>query len=329
MPASRMSAYPPTLSTEQLELYLQRINYANDAIATADGHSRLEQIQKSVTQHPLAALQELQRRHLGSITWGNSALHYSNHHSISIHPASVFEKLVVRRLDGYCMETTNLLYMVISSLGYHVYPTGGRVSRTIVTGNVTDESYISLSHMILIVAVAGQKYMVDVGFGRNTPTSPLLLQEGIVAPLMVPSEMSLIKAPLAEFMDQSQKVWVYQARKDPQSAWLPQYSFSEAEFLFEDFIMMNFFTSTSRSILFTQKLACTRVILNGQDLEPVGIYILAGREVKRVLNGKTETMQALNTEEDRASALAKYFDMYFREHELEGICGLSSQLKGL
>lgn len=139
--------------------------------------------------------------------------------------------------------------------------------------------------------------------------------------------MSLTKEPLAEFVDQTQRVWVYRARNDPQSPWHPQYSFSEVEFLFEDFAMINFFTSKSRSILFTQKLACTRVILDDQGLEPIGIYILAGREVKRVLRGKTETIQTLDTEEDRVGALAKYFNLHFHEYELEGIRGLPSQIK--
>ncbi|KAF9888935.1 N-terminal acetyltransferase [Aspergillus nanangensis] len=327
MPAAKVLASPPTLSPDQLELYLHRIQYGEHATPMGNGHPRLQQLQKSVEQDPLAALTEVQRRHVGSIPWGNTALHYSNHHSISIHPACVFEKLVVRRLDGYCMENTNLLYLVLCSLGYQSYPTGGRVSRAIVTGGPTDEGYISLSHMILIVTIAGQKYMADVGFGLNTPTSPLLLQEGATATLIAPSEMSLIKAPLPEFTDQTQKVWVYQARNDPQSPWRPQYSFSDVEFLFEDFIMMNFFTSQSRSILFTQKLACTRVILDDQCLESIGIYILAGREVKRILHGKTETIEALSTEEDRVNALVKYFGLRFREHELEGIQGLASQIK--
>lgn len=128
-------------------------------------------------------------------------------------------------------------------------------------------------------------------------------------------------------MDQTQKVWVYQARADSQSPWVPQYSFSEIEFLFEDFSMINFFTSKSRAMLFTQKLACTRLILDGNNSEPIGIYILAGREVKRVLCGKTETLRVFNTEEDRVGALVEYFDMHFHAHELEGIRGLPSQIK--
>lgn len=135
-----MATFPP----EQLELYLRRIGYANAAATASAQHPRLTQLQQSVAQNPLAALTEVQRRHLAAIPWGNSALHYSNHHSISTHPACVFEKLVVRRLDGYCMENTNLLYIVLRSLGYRVYPSGGRVSRAVATGNPANENYLSL-----------------------------------------------------------------------------------------------------------------------------------------------------------------------------------------
>lgn len=142
-----MPTNPPSLNPDQLELYLQRVKYADHATPTGtNGHAnpRLDQLRNSVKQYPLTTLTELQRRHLGSITWGNTALHYSTHHSISIHPACVFEKLVVRGLDGYCMENTNLLYVILCSLGYQVYPTGGRVSRARVTGDPADEGYISL-----------------------------------------------------------------------------------------------------------------------------------------------------------------------------------------
>lgn len=141
---STMPASPPTLSTNQLDLYLQRIKYGHNTAASHNDSSCVEHLKDSVKQNPLAALTDLQRLHLASIPWGNSALHYSKHHSISVDPTSVFEKLVVRRRDGYCMENTNLFYTVLRSLGYQVYPAGGRVSRTVTTGNSADEGYICL-----------------------------------------------------------------------------------------------------------------------------------------------------------------------------------------
>lgn len=166
-----MASQTPVYTPDQLERYLQRIYYSNNATT----NSRLPLLQQSIHSNPLDTIAELQRRHLTSIPWGNSSLHYSQHYSISIDPQAVFEKLVDRRLDGYCMETTGLFYGVLRSLGYQVYPTGGRVSHQASRG-VDDGLYEQLyviflfygrsyvdkcrGHMVLIVTIEGEKYMV-------------------------------------------------------------------------------------------------------------------------------------------------------------------------
>lgn len=166
-----MASQTPIYTPDQLERYLQRIHYSNNAATTP----RLPLLQQSIHSNPLNTIAELQRRHLTSIPWGNSSLHYSQHYSISIHPQAVFEKLVDRRLDGYCMETTGLFYGVLRSLGYQVYPTGGRVNHQASRGvddglyeqlyviPVFKSSYILTNcrgHMVIIVTIEGEKYMV-------------------------------------------------------------------------------------------------------------------------------------------------------------------------
>ncbi|RJE19140.1 arylamine N-acetyltransferase 1, partial [Aspergillus sclerotialis] len=276
-----MPTNPPSLNPDQLELYLQRVKYADHATPTgtnAHANPRLDQLRNSVKQDPLATLTELQRRHLGSITWGNTAL--GKYGSALLDPPFDLHSSCLCLRETRCPWPRWILHGKYQSAirGPMLPGIPGVSDRR--PRDPADEGYISLSHMNLIVTIAGQKYMIDVGFGRNTPTSPLPLQEHITATLISPGEMSLTKEPLAEFVGQTQRVWVYRARNDPQSPWHPQYSFSEVEFLLEDFAMINFFTSKSRSILFTQKLACTRVILDDEGLEPIGIYILAGRELR-------------------------------------------------
>ncbi|KAB8239379.1 N-terminal acetyltransferase [Aspergillus alliaceus] len=324
--ATQIQTYDP----DQLERYLERIGYADSTSATGATTGRLHHALQSSQKDRLATLTELQRRHLGSIPWGNSALHYSQHRSISVHPTAVFEKLVVRRLDGYCMENTNLFYIVLRSLGYCVYPTGGRVSHAVAGGNQTpgSELYMGLGHMILIVIIDGQKYMVDVGFGNFGPTRPLPLKEDdTVAVCMAPAEMRVAKGTPLEFTDRSQKLWIYQIRHNPESNWIPQYSFSEVEFLPQDFVTLNYSTSHRPTSWFVQALVCTRAILDAAGTEPIGIYILAGKEVKRRLHGETEVVETFEKEEDRVNALAKWFDMHFLEYETEGIRGLVSAIK--
>lgn len=80
------------------------------------------------------------------------------------------------------METTNLLYGVLRSLGYQVYPTAGRVSHQASMGlsdGLYQQVYVVLffacsslermdideldrGHMVLIVTINGDKYMVWV-----------------------------------------------------------------------------------------------------------------------------------------------------------------------
>ncbi|KAL2840709.1 hypothetical protein BJX68DRAFT_184115 [Aspergillus pseudodeflectus] len=323
------SIYTP----DQVEAYLRRIRYADSALGSGTGtgtqHPRLEKLKHSIDEDALAALSELQRRHLGSIPWGNSAIHYSQHHTISTHPSAVFEKLVVRRLDGYCMENTNLLYGILRSVGYQVFPNAGRVSKTPANPKVlgADVRYSSLSHMVLIVTIDQRRYMVDVGFGNNVPTRPLPLEENTVSINIAPSEMRLIKDSLPELVDQTQKFWIYQIRFSSDSVWIPIYAFSEVEFLPQDFAMMNYQTYQLPSSWFTQMLVCVQLILDdaGQGLK--GLYILAGKEVKRRVHGETETVDTLESETDRVRALEKWFGMRLVDHEIAGINGLGSAMR--
>ncbi|KAL4999644.1 hypothetical protein BDV10DRAFT_184035 [Aspergillus recurvatus] len=296
-----------TYTPFQLEAYLHRVGYANSA--SGEEYPRLRQLQLSIQQSPLKALEELQRRHISSIPWGNSAIHYSQHHSISTHPSAVFEKLVVRRLDGYCMENTNLLYVVLRSLGYQAYPAAGRVSSaTADPENAgSDVRYGSLGHMVIIVAIGGLKYMVDVGFGTNGPTSPMALLRKVPGDLIPPSQMLLDKEPLPEAVDHSQEFWVYKVRYGPDREWTPMYAFSETEFLPQDFAMMNFNTSKGPNSWFTQKVVCVRHILSEDESSIKGLYIMTGKQVKKRVYGQMEALQNLETEEDRVQALAKWF----------------------
>ncbi|KAJ5545054.1 hypothetical protein N7535_006558 [Penicillium sp. DV-2018c] len=326
-----MESRKPTYTDKQLESYLQRIGYTPrhdyDSNHYHDSSEPLLlNLRAEIDMDEFSALCELQRRHLSAIPWGNSGLHYSQYHTISLNPQSLFEKMVEERRDGYCMENSGLFYHVLRSLGYLVYATGGRVSHAAAKG-VDNGLYLSLGHMILIVIIKGAKYMVDVGFGNNCATAPLPLQEGATATAIAPSEMRLVRESIAEFTDPSQKIWIYQVRYNPESKWVPQICFSEVEFLPQDFGVMNFSTSRSRTSWFTQIFVCMRMILNERGTEIIGQRVMSGKEVKQRLHGETEVLQILETEDDRVKALAKYFDMHLRESEIQGIRGLPSELK--
>jgi arylamine N-acetyltransferase len=168
---------------------------------------------------------------------------------------------------------------------------------------------------------------VDVGFGNNCATAPLPFQEGATATCIAPSEMRLIKDSLVECSDKTQKLWIYQTRNNPDSPWVPNFCFSEVEFLPQDFGVMNFSVSQNPTSFFVQNFVCVRMILDSTGKEIIGQCIMSGKEVKQRIKGQTEVLQVLQTEEDRVKALAKYVDMHLRNSEVEGIRGLTSQIK--
>ena len=139
--------------------------------------------------------------------------------------------------------------------------------------------------------------------------------------------MRIVRESIAEFTDPSQKIWIYQTRYNLESKWLSLICFSEVEFLPQDFEVMNFSVSQSRSSWFTQAFFCMRMILDQTGTEIIGQCVMSGKEVKERLRGQTEILQVLETEEDRIKALAKYFDMHLRESEIQGIRGMTSELK--
>jgi arylamine N-acetyltransferase len=138
--------------------------------------------------------------------------------------------------------------------------------------------------------------------------------------------MRLVKENIVEFADPDNKVWIYQTKYNPESNWVSQICFSDVEFLPQDFGVINFSVSQSRTSWFTQIFVCMRMILNQDGTEVIGQCVLSGKEVKRRVHGETEILETLQTEDDRVKALATYFDMHLREDEIQGIRGMTSEL---
>jgi arylamine N-acetyltransferase len=91
-------------------------------------------------------------------------------------PEALIDKLVHRRRGGYCYEHNGLMAHVLEELGFGVRRFAARVVWTQEPGSPVP----SQTHTLLGVAPPGepQLLLVDVGFGGQTPTSPLRLETG-------------------------------------------------------------------------------------------------------------------------------------------------------
>ncbi|BBZ47115.1 arylamine N-acetyltransferase [Mycobacterium parmense] len=93
-------------------------------------------------------------------------------------PDALADKLVHRRRGGYCYEQNGLMGYVLDAIGFRVRRWGARV----VWMRPPDAPFPTQTHTMLAVRFpdAPRPYLVDVGFGGQTPTAPLRIETGTV-----------------------------------------------------------------------------------------------------------------------------------------------------
>jgi arylamine N-acetyltransferase len=91
-------------------------------------------------------------------------------------PEALTDKLVHRRRGGYCYEQNGLMGYVLAEIGFRVRRLGGRV----IWMRPPDAPLPAQTHTALAVTFPGSQgsYLVDVGFGGQTLTSPIRFEIG-------------------------------------------------------------------------------------------------------------------------------------------------------
>jgi arylamine N-acetyltransferase len=164
--------------------------------------------------------------------------------------------------------------------------------------------------MVNLVSIGEQKYLIDVGFGSNGPHQPVPLTCGFEFHNVGDQSGRLRYGPITQHTNKTeqQHLWQYEIRNGS-ADWMPAYCFTEAEFIPEDFTMMNYYMSTSRDSWFTFHVVCVRMLLDDAGENVVGDLTLFNNSLKRRIGGKSEVMQIFSTDEERVSALDKTFNI--------------------
>ncbi|KAJ5970825.1 uncharacterized protein N7479_000743 [Penicillium vulpinum] len=301
----------PTYSPDQLSRYFDRINFPQryrESTIIKNGAS-------ADNQAALSLLETLQRYQLAAVPFENLSLHYSVHRNISIDAQSVFEKVVDSNSDrgGYCMENNVIFGTVLRSLGYNTTSVGGRVNEAVqpmsTSKNWTGPKFQGWNHMINIVAIGEQKYLVDVGFGSNGPHRPMPLVHGFEFHNVGEQYGRLLYGPITQQTLKGQSLWQYELNHG-KDTWIPAYCFTEVEFLPEDFTIINYYISRSRESWFTFHIVCVRMLLDEKGENVVGDLTLFNDTLKRRIGARSEVLQCFASEEERLAALEKYFNIY-------------------
>jgi arylamine N-acetyltransferase len=91
-------------------------------------------------------------------------------------PDALVDKLVHRRRGGYCYEHNGLMGYALADVGFRVRRLAGRVIWML----PPDAPLPAMTHTVLAVTFPGSQgsYLVDVGFGGQTLTSPIRFETG-------------------------------------------------------------------------------------------------------------------------------------------------------
>jgi arylamine N-acetyltransferase len=160
-------------------------------------------------------------------------------------PKALVDKLIDRRRGGYCYEQNGLMGYVLAELGFRVRRLSGRV----IWMRSPDAPVPAQTHTVLLVNFPGAQraYLVDVGFGGQTPTSPLRMETGSVQPT------TLEPYRLQDRGDG----WVLEAQL--RGDWQPLYEFTTATRPLIDLTVGSWYVSTHPESHFVTNLMVSTV----------------------------------------------------------------------
>jgi N-hydroxyarylamine O-acetyltransferase len=247
-----------------LSAYLERIGYAGDL---SPSRSVLEALHLAHATHiPFENLDIL----LGL--------------PIRLDLASLQAKLVKDRRGGYCFEQNLLFSAILRELGFSVTNLAARV-------RYRTTALLPRTHMLLLVDLAGERWLADVGFGA----------EGLLLPVPMQSSQVVRHFAWTYRVIEEAGLWVLQSQRD--STWMDMYTFSLEPQLVVDYEIANHYVSTHPDSRFVQTLTV-------QLQSPEVRYILRNRELIED-HGDKQVVRTLADDDELLDILNRIFGLEF------------------
>ena len=164
---------------------------------------------------------------------------------VDLSARALTEKLVFRRRGGYCYEHNALMRYALEAVGFDVRPLTGRVVWML----GADAPVPARTHHVLSVTVpdTGVEYLVDVGFGGQTLSSPIRM--------VVDEVQSTRHEPyrIARATDE------YRLEAFLRDSWHPLYTFSRETVPQIDLQVGSWYVSTHPESIFVVGMTVARV----------------------------------------------------------------------
>ncbi len=266
------------MTTSRLDRYFQRIRFNGG------------------TEPTLANLQSICWLHQLAIPFENLDIALQPA-PISLDPDDIFSKVVDRRRGGYCFEQNGLLALMLQDMGYAV--TMGYGTWTADDG----EQVPPFDHLLLHVTIPGieHPWVADVGFGRNTPSRPVALAEGVEA-LHAESHLMYTAVPL----DLPDRQWSIRWRAPQDTTWTLLYDLDLRPRTMADYQHRHVYHQTSPDSVFHKGPICSKPTADGRVTLSGDTLIVTTRSERQEI--------PLPTVDQQRSALAQWFDITLEEY---------------
>jgi N-hydroxyarylamine O-acetyltransferase len=205
---------------------------------------------------------------------------------ISLESGPLQAKLVRGGRGGYCFEHNTLLAGVLRAIGFDVTAHMGRGRWRVPAGVI-----LPRTHMVLIVSVAGERFLLDGGYGGVGLTSPLRLDE---------------PAPQASLFERQRVLTSAEGRlvqAEVAGEWRDLYTFTEEPVPPVDFEVANWFTSTHPESRFRNNLIVSCATREAR-------YVLYNRELT-IYGHREKDTRTIDDPEELLRILSSRFGLTF------------------
>jgi len=215
-------------------------------------------------QASLLMVSELQQKHLSEFCFNNLAVLLAR--PISLDISDIINKIVVENKGGYCFEHNKLIHDALLSLGYNVRCLIAKVLNN-------QEVDTPRTHRICLLEWEGDHYLIDVGFGPNTPREPIKIEENIE------SRQNRLSYRIVVNSHQD-----YQLELITEKGFFSLYTFNLNRYTEADCMIGNYYSSHHPDAVFVNNLVVSRIL-------PEVTLSLRNDQYYRIGSENTETHQ--------------------------------------
>lgn len=266
-----LSLFNELLDDKTLQAYFNRVGFSGEKEATFEALELLHYL------HPQAIPFENLNPFLGI--------------PVGLQLPDLIKKMVLEGRGGYCFEQNILFGHVLKTMGFLVKGLSARVFWEVPEGEVKPRD-----HMLLLVQVAGRKYIADVGFGGSSFTAPLSLDQ--MEEQVTPHEKYRINK-VEEFFYLEIMI---------REEWRLLYRFSLEPQLLPDYEVVNWYLGHHPGSMFVTEMMAARCM-------PWGRYALFNNQFTTHRKNEDSVKQTLTDIREYKALLEEIFLIQLPEHE--------------